>query len=130
MFRRTLNIFLELLTSYLFTLMSFFFQSVLTRSLHFSVLEILCCSIFKDHVRPTLARRSIIISHISKFVKHFLEKILHFISFLQFGFVLQFLFVVFVHFAYNYPWRNYFKKLLTLLYYNVIILLALAALEC
>ena len=28
--------------------MSFFFQSVLTRSLHFSVLEISCCSIFNE----------------------------------------------------------------------------------
>ena len=30
--------------------MSFFFQSVLTRSLHFSVLEISCCSIFNEQL--------------------------------------------------------------------------------
>ena len=44
----TLNIFLELFTSYLFYFLIFFFQSVLTRSLHFSVLEISCCSIFNE----------------------------------------------------------------------------------
>ena len=54
--------------------MSFFFQSVLTRSLHFSVLEISCCSIFNEQFAYSLhAGSSSIILHFSLLVNTFFK---------------------------------------------------------
>ena len=81
-----LNIFFRAiyLSFFFYFLSFFFFQSVLTRSLHFSVLEISCCSIFNDRcgLKYALAfRRLTIIPDITLIVNRFFNIFYNFFHF-------------------------------------------------